>query len=76
MSIVHNLLRLFEAKLKSEEGIQDTKVINAWQKDFADNSAPSCGPTFERLDDRVLPSRNVRPRTFRDEIQDSKSDLT
>ncbi len=35
MSIVHNLLRLFEAKLKSEEGIQDTKVINAWQKDLA-----------------------------------------
>jgi hypothetical protein len=35
MSIVHNLLRLFEAKLKSEEGIQDTKVIKAWQKDLA-----------------------------------------
>lgn len=35
MSIVHNLLRLFEAKLKNEEGIQDTKVINAWQKDLA-----------------------------------------
>jgi hypothetical protein len=33
--IVHNLLRLFEAKLKSEEGIQDTKVIKAWQKDLA-----------------------------------------
>ena len=29
MSIVHNLLRLFEAKLKREEGIEDTKVINA-----------------------------------------------
>lgn len=35
MSIVHNLLRLFEAKLKSEEGIEDTKVINARQKDLA-----------------------------------------
>ena len=35
MSIVHNLLRLFEAKLKSEEGVQDTKVIKAWQKDLA-----------------------------------------
>lgn len=34
MSLVHNLLRLFEAKLKSEEGIQDTKVIKAWQKDL------------------------------------------
>jgi IS4 transposase len=29
MSLVHNLLRLLEAKLKSEEGIEDTKVINA-----------------------------------------------
>lgn len=35
MSIVHNLLRLFEAKLKSEEGIEDTKVIKAWQNDLA-----------------------------------------
>jgi len=35
MSIVHNLLRLFEAKLKSEEGIHDSKVIKAWQKDLA-----------------------------------------
>ena len=35
MCIVHNLLRLFEAKLKSEEGIEDTKVIKAWQKDLA-----------------------------------------
>jgi len=34
MSIVHNLLRLFEAKLKSEEGIHDSKVIKAWQKDL------------------------------------------
>ena len=34
MSIVHNLLRLFAAKLKSEEGIEDTKVIKAWQKDL------------------------------------------
>jgi hypothetical protein len=35
MSIVHDLLRLFEAKLKSEEGIHDSKVIKAWQKDLA-----------------------------------------
>ena len=35
MSIAHNLLRLFGAKLKSEEGIEDTKVIRAWQKDLA-----------------------------------------
>lgn len=35
MSLVHNLLRLFEAKLKNEEGIEDTKVINAWHKDLA-----------------------------------------
>jgi len=35
MGIVHNLLRLFEAKLKHEEGIQDSKVINAWQKSLA-----------------------------------------
>lgn len=35
MGIVHNLLRLFEAKLKTEEGIQDHKVIKAWQKDLA-----------------------------------------
>ena len=35
MSIVHNLLRLFEAKLKTEEDIQDSKLIKAWQKDLA-----------------------------------------
>ncbi len=34
-SIVHNLPLLFVAKLKHEEGIQDGKVINAWQKDLA-----------------------------------------
>ncbi len=34
MGIAHNLLRLFEVKLKSEEGIQDNKVIKAWQKDL------------------------------------------
>jgi hypothetical protein len=34
MSIVHNLLRLLEAKLKQEEDIQDLKVINAWQKNL------------------------------------------
>lgn len=35
MTIVHNLLRLFETKLKTEEGIEDTKVVKAWQKDLA-----------------------------------------
>jgi hypothetical protein len=35
MSIVHNLLRLFTAKLKEEENIEDTKVIHAWHKDLA-----------------------------------------
>lgn len=35
MSIAHNLLRLIEAKLKTEEGIQDQKVINAYHKDLA-----------------------------------------
>jgi hypothetical protein len=34
MCIVHNLLRLFGAKLKIEEDIEDTKVIKAWQKDL------------------------------------------
>ena len=34
MSIAHNLLRLFTTKLKSEEAIEDSKVINAWQKDL------------------------------------------
>lgn len=34
MSIVHNLLRFFEAKIKSKEGIEDAKVIKAWQKDL------------------------------------------
>lgn len=32
ISITHNLLRLFKAKIKTEEGIEDTKVINAWHK--------------------------------------------
>ena len=34
MCIAHNLLRIFATKLKSEEGIEDTKVIKAWQKDL------------------------------------------
>jgi hypothetical protein len=42
MSIVHNLLRLFEAKLKSEEGIEYTKVIKAWQKDLAKRVEKAC----------------------------------
>lgn len=35
MCIAHNLLPLFGAKLKSEEGIQDSKAIKAWEKDLA-----------------------------------------
>gem|GEM_PF-5528738 len=35
MPFTYNLLSLFEAKLKSEEGIEDTKVIKAWQKDLS-----------------------------------------
>jgi len=35
MAIAHNLLRIFGAKIKSEEGIEDTKVIKAWLKDLA-----------------------------------------
>ena len=35
MCIAHNLLRIFATKLKTEEGIEDTKVIKAWQKDLA-----------------------------------------
>jgi hypothetical protein len=34
MSIAHNLLRLFTSKLKIEEGIEDSKVIKAWEKDL------------------------------------------
>jgi len=34
MGIAHNLLRFFEAKIKSKESIEDTKVIKAWQKDL------------------------------------------
>ena len=34
MSIAHNLLRLIETKLKTEEGIQDAKVIKAWEKNL------------------------------------------
>lgn len=32
--IAHNLLKLFAAKLKSEHGIQDTKVIRAWHREL------------------------------------------
>lgn len=32
--IAHNLLKLFAAKIKSEHGIQDTKVIRAWHKEL------------------------------------------
>ncbi len=51
MSIVHNLLRLFEAKLKSEEGIEDTKVIKAWHKDLAKRVEKA------RAADRHLPTK-------------------
>jgi hypothetical protein len=34
ISLGHNLLRLFNARLKNEEGIEDTKVIKAWEKDL------------------------------------------
>lgn len=34
MSIVHNLLRPFDAKLKSKKGIEHTKIIKACQKDL------------------------------------------
>lgn len=33
--IAHNLLKLFGAKLKDDEGIEDTKVIRAWHLDLA-----------------------------------------
>jgi hypothetical protein len=34
ISLAHNLLRLFHARLKREHGIEDTKVIKAWRKDL------------------------------------------
>jgi hypothetical protein len=49
MSIAHNLLRLFAAKLKSEEGIEDSKVIRAWQKDLGKRMEKA------RVAGRVLP---------------------
>ena len=33
--IAHNLLKLFNAKLRSEEGIEDAKLVRAWNKDLA-----------------------------------------
>lgn len=32
--IAHNLLKLISAKLKSEEGIEDGKLIHAWHKEL------------------------------------------
>jgi hypothetical protein len=34
ISIAHNLLRIFGAKIEREEGIVDTKVIKAWHQRF------------------------------------------
>jgi hypothetical protein len=36
--IAHNLLRLFGAKIESEEGIVDTKVIKAWHQRLDDRA--------------------------------------
>lgn len=36
--IAHNLLVIFNTHLKSKEGIEDSKVINAWQKDLTKRS--------------------------------------
>ena len=33
--ITHNLLRILQARLKKQEGIEDTKVIKAWKKSLA-----------------------------------------
>ena len=51
MSIAHNLLRLFATKLKSEEGIEDSKVIKAWQKDLGKRMEKA------RAAGRVLPEK-------------------
>ena len=37
--IAHNLLKLFNAKLKGEEGIEDAKLVRAWNKDLAKRAA-------------------------------------
>ena len=39
IALAHNLLRLFSARLKREENIEDTKVIKAWQKALAKRAA-------------------------------------
>ncbi|MEO0018261.1 MAG: hypothetical protein RLZZ522_1544 [Verrucomicrobiota bacterium] len=39
ISLAHNLLRLFGARLKREENIEDTKVIKAWRKDLTKRMA-------------------------------------
>jgi hypothetical protein len=49
--LAHNLLRLFHAKLKSEEGIEDTKVIKAWQKELTKRTERA------RLAGRSLPEK-------------------
>ena len=49
--IANNLLKLFSAKLQSEEGIQDTKVIKAWHKKLARRV------TAARLAGRTLPEK-------------------
>jgi hypothetical protein len=40
--LAHNLLRLFHAKIRREEGIQDSKVIKAWHKDLAKRKEKAC----------------------------------
>jgi hypothetical protein len=48
ISLVHNLLRLFNARLKREEKIEDIKVIKAWHKELAKSvaAAENAGRTF------------------------------
>jgi len=48
ISLAHNLLRLFTARLKHEENLEDTKVIKAWLKDLTKRveAAREAGRTF------------------------------
>jgi IS4 transposase len=48
--IAHNLLHILKATLKTEEGIEDTKVIKAYHKqlDQREESAKKAGRTFPR----------------------------
>jgi hypothetical protein len=51
MILAHNLLRLFNARLKVQEGIEDTKVIKAWNKDLESRAEKA------RLAGRHLPKK-------------------